>query len=121
MIWQERNSITEEANGHNGIDLSIEDDLILEVCGLDCRGRFFIEKTTGRMKGGEFPELRLTAAVEPDLIVSVRPMRPDPFGENLASAALFRIRRVEKRGSLNFAQASAFECSPKWAKPSGSF
>ena len=116
MWWDVWNSIVEDAMQMQFAEHTTGDGLVLEVCGLDCKDHFFIERTAAVSHDHGIRKFVLTAAVEQDSVLSIRPVKTEPSGRQEFASLLFQIFRVEKTHSKRIVHARPFEPLPGWPR-----
>jgi len=112
MNWQHWAAVVEDSDAQPLPQKPQPKKLVLEICGVDCNGRFFIERTVAKTVVDGLREFRLKAAVELDEILSVRPVPEAPTGENRVCSSLFRVCAVRNEGAMRIVQARLFEPLP---------
>lgn len=116
MFWNVWSSIGENAERNLFAEQPAEDEQFLEVCGLDCKDHLFIEKTAAILHHEGIRKFILTAAVEPDGIILIRPMHSMQKAEFKGRSTLFQICKVEEKGSMRIVHARLFEPLPNWPR-----
>lgn len=112
MYQRNWNEIIAEGDGQAFLEAMDTKEPVLEICGVDCHEQFFIERTAAKLDSNGIRSFRLTAPVELDTIVSIRPICDDL--DNKASSALFQVSRVEKAGGGVWVQVRRFDPLPDW-------
>jgi hypothetical protein len=116
MLWNVWSSIVEDAGRTCPDDYPEESEWILEVCGHDCKGHFFIETTSAIPHGDGIRKFMLTAAVDLDGIVLIRPAEKKPSAANKGASSLFQICQLERRGAIRIVHVRPFDPLPDWPR-----
>jgi hypothetical protein len=116
MLWNVWSSIVEDPERTYPAELPNENEWIMEVCGHDCKGHFFIETTSAIPHGDGIRKFMLTAAVELDGIVLIRPAESKSSAGKKSASSLFQIYKVEKRGAIRIVHVRPFDPLPDWPR-----
>lgn len=114
--WQDWTAIIEDSDAQLFPEKPQTNEVVLEICGVDCQGRFFIERTIAKTGSDGLREFRLNAPVELDEILSIRPVPAASTDETRVSSSLFRVCNVQKHGAARTVQARLFEPLPEQSR-----
>lgn len=116
MSWDVWNSIAETPERFLPAGQEVGEEPILEICGVDRNDHLFIEKTAAMPHHDGMRKFRLTAAVEQDGIVLIRPMHSVRSSDFRGGSSLFQICKVEEKESIRVIYAQPFEPLPNWPR-----